>query len=46
MAITSLHVWVDGTWLYRDDWRDKQWIRFEVVILKPTEDEYGKNELK
>ena len=46
MAITSLHVWVDGTWLYRHDWRDNQWIRFEVVIFEPTEDEYGKKELK
>lgn len=46
MAITSIHVWVDGTWLYRHDWRDKQWIRFEVVILEPTEDEHGKKELK
>jgi len=46
MAITSLHVWVDGTWLYRHDWRDKKWMRFEIIILDPPEDEYEKNELK
>ena len=46
MAITSLHVWVDGAWLYRYDWRDKQWMRFEIIILDPPEDEHGKKELK
>ena len=46
MAITSLHVWVDGTWLSRFDRRDKKWMRFEIIILDPPEDEHGKKELK
>jgi len=46
MAVTCLHVWVDGTWLSRFDRRDKKWMRFEIIILDPPEDEYGKNELK
>jgi len=46
MAVTCLHVWVDGTWLSRFDRRDKKWMRFEIIIWDPPEDEHGKKELK
>lgn len=40
MAVISLHVWADGSWLSRFDWRDKQWIRIKVVIMESKKNEY------